>query len=92
MRTQRHETHLDGLIPGHTVQGRGRGAWTLCLITALLLAPACTLIGPVPSSNDRAICSGMRILSSYHTRAGQKFWIITEADRSATTILLPEDY
>ena len=43
-------------------------------------------------SNDRAICSGMRILSSYHTRAGQKFWIITEADRSATTILLPEEY
>ena len=55
MRTQRHETHRDGLIPGHTVQGRGRGAWTLCLITALLPAPACTLIGPVPSSNDRAI-------------------------------------
>lgn len=55
MRTQRHETHRDGLIPGHTVQGRGRGAWTLCLITALLLTPACTLIGPVPSSNDRAI-------------------------------------
>lgn len=28
----------------------------------------------------------------YRTKAGQKFWIITEADRSATTILLPEDY
>lgn len=28
----------------------------------------------------------------YRTRTGQKFWIITEADRSATTILLPEDY
>ena len=43
-------------------------------------------------SNDQAIRSGMRILSAYHTRTGQKFWIITEADRSATTILLPEDY
>ena len=43
-------------------------------------------------SNDQAIRSGMRILSAFHTRTGQKFWIITEADRSATTILLPEDY
>ena len=43
-------------------------------------------------SNDQAIRSGMRILSAYHTSTGQKFWIITEADRSATTILLPEDY
>ena len=42
--------------------------------------------------NDQAIRSGMRILSAYHTSTGQKFWIITEADRSATTILLPEDY
>ena len=43
-------------------------------------------------SNDQAIGRGMRILSAYHTSKGQKFWIITEADRSATTILLPEDY
>ena len=42
--------------------------------------------------NDQAIRQGMRILSAYRTRTGQKFWIITEADRSATTILLPEDY
>ena len=43
-------------------------------------------------SNDQAILHGMRILSSYRSTNGQKFWIITEADRSATTILLPEDY
>lgn len=43
-------------------------------------------------SNDQAIRAGMRILSAYRTKTGQKFWIITEADRSATTILLPEDY
>ncbi len=30
--------------------------------------------------------------SGYHDRNGTKFWIITEADRSATTVLLPEDY
>lgn len=43
-------------------------------------------------SNDKAIQNGRRILSAYHSTYGQKFWIITEADRSATTILLPEDY
>ena len=43
-------------------------------------------------SNDYAVRHGERILSAYITKEGQKFWIITEADRSATTILLPEDY
>lgn len=33
-----------------------------------------------------------RLFSVYHDRKGVKFWIITEADRSATTVLLPEDY
>lgn len=43
-------------------------------------------------SNDEALREGLRILSAYHTAGGTKFWIITEADRSYTTILLPEDY
>jgi hypothetical protein len=34
----------------------------------------------------------MRILSAYLSANGTKFWIITEADRSVTTVLLPEDY
>jgi hypothetical protein len=34
----------------------------------------------------------LRILSAYTTRAGEKLWIITEADRSATTLLLPQEY
>lgn len=43
--------------------------------------------------NDEAVKDGSRILSSYVLEAtGQKFWIITEADRSSTTILLPENY
>ena len=33
-----------------------------------------------------------RVLSAYTTNAGEKLWIITESDRSATTILLPEEY
>lgn len=43
-------------------------------------------------SNDQAVRRGARVFSVYCSRRGQKFWIITEADRSATTILLPEDY
>jgi len=41
--------------------------------------------------NERALRVGERIFSSYESPAG-KVWIITEADRSITTILLPEDY
>ena len=39
-----------------------------------------------------ALRDGDRLLSVYHDRHGVKFWVITEADRSATTVLLPEDY
>jgi hypothetical protein len=42
--------------------------------------------------NELSLESGYRLLSVYHATNGTKFWIITEADRSATTILLPEDY
>ncbi len=42
--------------------------------------------------NDISCEKGFRILSSYESSKGVKFWIITEADRSATTILLPEEY
>jgi len=42
--------------------------------------------------NDLSIKEGFRILSAYSTAKGQKFWIITEANRSSTTILLPEEY
>ncbi len=43
-------------------------------------------------TNDDALKVGARLLSAYHTDSGQKFWIVTEADRSATTVLLPEEY
>lgn len=42
--------------------------------------------------NDRAIKDGNRILSIYKLSTGVKIWIITEADRSSTTILLPSEY
>lgn len=41
--------------------------------------------------NEYALEKYLRIFSSYSYR-DIKFWVITEADRSATTILLPEEY
>lgn len=43
-------------------------------------------------ANDEAIAEGARIFSVYHDKNHRKFWIITEADRSMTTVLLPEEY
>jgi len=44
-------------------------------------------------ANDIAVENGNdRVISVYRDGKGTRFWIITEADRSATTILLPEDY
>ena len=42
--------------------------------------------------NDEALEKGFRILSSYTSTKGVKFWIITEHDRSVTTVLLPDEY
>ena len=42
--------------------------------------------------NELSLREGFRLFSVYHDRDGKRFWIITEADRSVTTVLLPEDY
>jgi hypothetical protein len=42
--------------------------------------------------NDRAAKDGERILSAYTLRTGVRLWVITEADRSSTCVLLPEEY
>lgn len=43
-------------------------------------------------ANEEALEHQLRLLSSYRTREGVKLWVITEADRSVTTLLLPEEY
>ena len=52
--------------------------------------------GDVPEAdqqeNEFSVEHGFRILSAYTTSAGEQIWILTEADRSATTILLPSEY
>ncbi len=42
--------------------------------------------------NELGVTNNLRVLSSYILCTGEKIWIITEADRSATTILLPSKY
>jgi hypothetical protein len=44
------------------------------------------------NANERALVDGGRLFSAYLSSQNIKFWIITESDRSATTVLLPEDY
>ncbi len=42
--------------------------------------------------NDHAVRSGARILSAYRVDEATRLWVITESDRSVTTILLPSEY
>ncbi len=43
-------------------------------------------------ANDEALRCGERILWAYTLQGGTRIWIITEADRSSTCVLLPEEY
>ena len=43
-------------------------------------------------ANNDGLVGGDRLLSSHRTRQGVLIWILTEADRSVTTLLLPEEY
>lgn len=44
------------------------------------------------AANHRALLEGARIVSAYTIHSGARLWVITEWDRSATTVLLPEEY
>ena len=52
--------------------------------------------GEVPpediEENEFSLKNGFRLLSAYRTNAGDRIWIITEANRSSTCVLLPEEY
>lgn len=62
----------------------------------LLRRHVCGDWGEVPEEdkeeNELSVREGFRILSAYTLASGVKVWLITEADRSATTFLLPEEY
>ncbi len=63
---------------------------------AALCAHAAGQWGDVPPedalANEWALKNGARILSSHRSAKGTRFWIITEADRASTCILLPSEY
>jgi len=44
------------------------------------------------AQNEWALENEARLMSVYESESGESFWIITEADRSSTTILLPSEY
>jgi hypothetical protein len=44
------------------------------------------------AANDAALIENTRLVSVYRTETGIKFYVITEGDRSSTSILLPEEY
>ena len=68
-----------GQQPGDFLSGHVTGDW-----------------GEVPpediKENEFSLKLGFRLLSAYRTNAGDRIWIITEANRSSTCILLPEEY
>ena len=66
-----------------------------CNFTPYLAMHECGFWGEVESEdwqeNDLSVKEGFRILSAYIYQS-RRFWIITEADRSVTTVLLPSEY
>ena len=44
------------------------------------------------AENELSLVQGFRLLSAYNLPDGTRVWVITEADRSATTVLLPDEY
>ena len=42
--------------------------------------------------NEQALTDEARVFSVYRTSKGEKVWVITEADRASTCILLPDEY
>jgi hypothetical protein len=49
-------------------------------------------ISPAPERRRQTVILGRLLLSAYTLSNGTRIWIITEADRSATTLLLPSEY
>ena len=96
-----HETTAPKLLfdPGQIVATPGALATMQsnnCLSLDLLLRHLTGDWGIIPKedakANQQALKEGYRIMSSYPLDDGSSIWVITEADRSYTTFLLPEEY
>jgi len=80
------------MTPGaiEALQASGESPWSF--LTRHVAGDWGDLDGEDKALNDQALRDGSRILSTYATAKGERLWIITEADRSASTILLPDEY
>ena len=76
--TDNASQHLDTIVVYEALRRHAAGDW-----------------GDLPAEdaceNEYSLTHGFRLLSAYGT-GERRFWIITESDRSATTVLMPEDY
>jgi hypothetical protein len=68
-----------GQYPMHFVSRHLQGDWGDCCMEDR-------------QANEDALRNGDRLFSVYRTAKGIKIWVITEADRSSTCVLLPEEY
>jgi len=92
-------TFTPRFAPGHVLATPAAfAALALANVTpqSLLLRHLCGDWGDLDEldrqQNNFALAMSARLLSSYALPGGGKVWVITEADRSVTTVLLPEDY
>ncbi len=69
----------------------GAGVWVSDLLSRHQSGDWGDLDSEDRQANEQALTYGARLLSAYPVGSG-RVWIITEADRSATTLLLPEEY
>ena len=76
-------------------QGALAALTTQDVVTAIQRHSSCDWGDVCPedrAANDAALKDGTRLFSVYKSSDGIRFWVITEADRSVTTFLLPEEY
>lgn len=78
--------------PGAIAALEGQGVTPLALIARHVSGDWAEMHADDQRSNREAIKHGSRVFSRYTLGGTAIIWIITEADRSSTTVLLPEDY
>lgn len=78
--------------PGALAALQEAGVNPMALITRHVTGDWGDLGAEDKQANEEALQQGQRLLSAYKLQTGQKIWLITEYDRSVTTVLLPSDY
>ena len=78
--------------PGALDALRGSGPALAVLLARHLSGQWGDLDAHDQQANDAALRDGSRLLSAYTLDDGTRIWVITEADRSSTCVLLPSEY